>query len=87
MDGLRELDLGGERSFIGAWFLPDLSVCDGILAYFNQSRNQTEGQIGNKGEVNKAIKDSVDVVVTPAQFTDPPIARYLAALQIGRAHV
>jgi hypothetical protein len=77
---MTEVDLGGEKSFIGAWYLPDLSLCDDIVAFFTSNKNQTPGQIGNKGEVNPAIKDSIDVVVTPQQFSEPVITRYLATL-------
>ena len=28
---MREIDLGGERSFIGAWYLSDLAICDEVL--------------------------------------------------------
>ena len=76
-----EVDLGGEKSFIGAWMLPDLAICDGIIAFFKNHKSQAQGQIGNKGEVNKAIKDSLDVYVAPPQFSEPVITKYLATLR------
>jgi prolyl 4-hydroxylase len=78
---MQEVELGGERSFIGAWFLSDLAICDEVIAYFKQRGDKVEGQIGNRGEVNKAIKDSIDIIVTPDRFSDPAIARYLGGLQ------
>lgn len=78
---MQEVELGGERSFIGAWYLSDLTICDEIVAYFRQREDKVEGQIGNQGEVNKAIKDSTDIVVTPDRFSDPAITRYLSGLQ------
>lgn len=76
-----EVDLGGERSFIGAWYLPQPTLADEIIAFFQSRQDKTPGQIGNKGEVNPAIKDSLDVVVPPQQFSEPVIAKYLATLR------
>jgi hypothetical protein len=78
---MNEVDLGGEKSFIGAWYLPDLALCDDIVAFFASNANQAPGQIGNQGEVNPHIKDSRDVVVTPDTFGQAPIVTYLAALR------
>lgn len=76
-----EVDLGGEKSFIAAWYLPDLTLCDEIIAFHQGHKDRKPGQIGNKGEVNTAIKDSLDVVVTPQQFSEPVIVKYLATLR------
>jgi hypothetical protein len=76
-----EIELGGERSFIGAWMLPDMAVCDALIAYFHQRGDKIEGQIGQDRQIDKAIKDSVDVIVTPDQFHHPVLARYLVALR------
>ena len=74
-----EVELGGERSFIGAWFLPELDVCDELIAYFRDSPSKVAGQIG-AGEVNLEVKDSTDLQLGFEQFTDPPVRRYIANL-------
>src|SRR5882757_1371066 len=50
MDALREVDLGGEKSFIGAWYLSNLTVCDELIAYFKQCKGD-HGQIGQQSKV------------------------------------
>jgi len=75
-----EVDLGGEKSFIGAWYLPDLSICDELIAFFNRREDKVAGQTGDRGEVDKAIKDSTDVIIPPQQFSDPVILKYLSNL-------
>lgn len=78
---MQELELGGEKSFIGGWLLPDLSLCDELIKYFHQRGDKIEGQIGHNRAVDKAIKDSIDVIVAPDQFHHPVIARYLVSLR------
>jgi len=78
---MKEIDLGGERSFIGAWILSDLKICDDIVSYFQLKDGKVEGEIGHNREVNKAIKDSLDLIVTPENFSHPIIAKYLVALR------
>jgi hypothetical protein len=77
---VNEVDLGGERSFIGAWYLPDLKVCDEIIAFFKQAEGKEPGQIGHDREINKEIKDSLDYVVEPKEFSHPVIRKYLINL-------
>ena len=78
---MKEVDLGGERSFIGAWYLPDLTICDEVIAYFRQCEDKVDGKIGVGSEVNKAIKESVDVIVPQDRFSDPAMMRYLNGLR------
>ena len=77
---VNEVDLGGERSFIGAWYLPDLKVCDEIIAFFNEVEGKEPGQIGHDREVNTEIKDSLDYIVEPQEFSHPVIRKYLINL-------
>lgn len=78
---MTEVDLGGQRSFIGAWYLPDLDVCDDLIAYFNGSPERVAGQVGD-GQVDTAIKDSLDLQIDGARRTDPPVVRYLDGLRV-----
>ena len=77
---MNEVDLGGQRSFIGAWYLPDLKVCDEIIAFFNQAEGKEPGQIGHDREINTEIKDSLDYIVEPKEFSHPVIRKYLINL-------
>lgn len=76
---MNEVDLGAAASFIGAWYVPEVDVCDELVAYFNGSGGRVQGQVGS-GDVNKEIKDSIDLQLTPDRFSDPPVYRYLNSL-------
>jgi prolyl 4-hydroxylase len=76
-----EIDLGGEKSFIGAWMHPDPDVCEELIRYFRLRGDKIEGQIGHDRAVVKAIKESIDVIVTPDQFVHPVITRYFLGLR------
>ncbi|MBI4265406.1 MAG: 2OG-Fe(II) oxygenase [Acidobacteria bacterium] len=77
---MTEVELGGQKSFIGAWYLEDIDVCDELVAYFNDSPTKVDGQFFD-GRVDKEVKDSVDLQITPDRFTDPPVFRYLDHLR------
>jgi hypothetical protein len=74
-----EVDLGGHLSFIGAWFLDEIDVCDELVAYFRASQSKEAGRFG-AGAVDTEVKDSVDLHLGYGEFGDPPIYRYLTAL-------
>ncbi len=76
---MQEVELGGDRSFIGAWILPQLEVCDDLLAYFHASPRQVPGQIGT-GQVDPTVKDSRDLQITSEHFSNPAVHRYLENL-------
>jgi hypothetical protein len=78
---IMEVELGGEKSFIGAWYLADLRVCDELIEFFKRSDEKVEGQIGHNLEVNKAIKDSLDLILTPPEMSHPTLAKYLYHLR------
>ena len=77
---MKEVDLGGEKSFIGAWYIPDLKVCDELIAYFKSSPGKESGQIGHDRQVNKAIKDSLDLIIEPPEFSHPTLRKYVINL-------
>ena len=85
-DASKEIDLGGEKSFIGAWYLPDLRICDELIAWFNQSGERLPGQIGHRREVNPAIKDSIDLYIEPREFSHPTVQNYLHNLLVVARH-
>lgn len=76
---MTEVPLGGQNSFIGAWYLEELVVCDQLIKYFTESDAKVAGQVGS-GEVNTEIKDSVDLQIGYDRFTDPPVYRYIENL-------
>ena len=73
---MNEVELGARHSFIGAWYVPELEVCDELIAYFNDSPQKVPGQVGG-GQVDPAIKDSTDLQLQHDRFNDPPVYRYL----------
>jgi hypothetical protein len=79
---MQEIQSGGEKSFIGAWFIPDLGICDDLIQFFKDHDDKVEGQVGDSGKVDKALKDSVDVIIPPGNFAEPIVARYLANLNL-----
>jgi prolyl 4-hydroxylase len=98
MDALREVDLGGEKSFIGAWYLSDLTLCDELIAYFKhckgnpgqigrQSRVEP-GQIGHDRKVVPEIKDSLDLISEGQDLAHPVFKKYLYGLnEITRKYI
>ena len=76
---MKEVELGGEKSFIGAWYVPDLNLCDEIILFFKQSGDKRLGVVA-EGVVNKETKDSLDVIASRQNFSHPTIQRYLIAL-------
>ena len=77
---MNEVDLGGEKSFIGAWYLSDLKVCDELIEFFKQSNEKLPGQIGHHHEVKPEIKDSVDLYIEPREFPHPLLQKYFRNL-------
>jgi len=87
MDALREVDLGGEKSFIGAWYLSNLKVCDELIAYFKQSKVEP-GQIGHDRKVLPEIKDSLDLISEGQDLDHPVFKKYLYGLnEITRKYI
>lgn len=76
---MTEVELGGQNSFIGAWYLPEGDVCDELIGYFNSSGNKVVGEVG-AGRVDKDAKDSVDLRIGAESFSEPAVFRYLKNL-------
>ena len=53
---MKEVDLGGEKSFIGAWYIPDLKVCDELIAYFKSSPAESSARQAMTGKSTKPSK-------------------------------
>ena len=80
---LRELSLAAKNSFIGAWFLDDLAVCDGLIDFFNtcEAFERKPGFVGSATgpRLDKRIKDSVDLLVN-VTMKDARLRRYIDGL-------
>ena len=84
---MKDIDLGGEKSFIGAWYMPNLAVCDEVMLFFKQSKGKVQGIIG-EGIVDKEVKDSLDLIVSRKDFSHPTMQKYLIDLmQVVQAYV
>jgi 2OG-Fe(II) oxygenase superfamily len=79
----RKLELAAERSFIGAWYLDNLAVCDDLIQLFHASPNKSAGVITNRQgelEVRADAKESIDLALPP-NAPEPALRRYIAELQ------
>jgi len=60
-----EYIIDAEKSFIGAWFFEDQSLCDDLIYHFEQSPNKVTGKIHRSSDkfpkVDKSEKDSIDL--------------------------
>ena len=55
-------------NFIESFYLNDLSICDGIIDYYNKSSNKTPGIIGNG--FDSTYKKSLDISVHPRELLE-----------------
>ena len=70
-------------SFIGGWFI-NKTVCDDLVKYFKDTPNKfkSKGYVFNYGKnmINKKVKDSLDLPISPKQLS-PPFKNYRDKLQ------
>jgi len=80
---LRELALPARDSFIGAWFLEDLCICDGMLDFFAtcDAFERGPGLVGSSAgpRLDKKVKDSLDLHVD-VNMKDARLRRYIDGL-------
>ena len=77
---IQEVELGGEKSFIGAWYIRNLAICDELIQYFKHSKDTEPGQIGHDRKVVPEIKDSIDLITDGRDLAQPVFKKYLYAL-------
>jgi prolyl 4-hydroxylase len=75
---LKKFDVPASRSFIGAWYLEDLSLCDRLIDLHKSTPDKEPGRIGEK-YIKPEKKDSTDAYFGP-DTTEPAIHAYVAAL-------
>ena len=66
-------------NFIEEYFLEDITLCDKLIDYFENSEEKHPGITGHQ-RVIKEIKDSTDVTIFPENFSD--IREYFNQLDI-----
>jgi prolyl 4-hydroxylase len=68
---IQEYSIISDNSFIGAWFLDDLSICDDLINFFESSEEKIPGivfdQDKRQDSVIKDVKDSTDIRLRPNQ--------------------
>jgi hypothetical protein len=75
----KELFIPSEKSFIGAWMIDDLSLCDDLIFYFENSSNKYPGVVYRQQvEIDRSEKDSIDV---PLKLDEAISKRYIGELQ------
>jgi len=54
--------IDAEKSFIGAYFLEDMSLCDDLIFHFEQDKTKFAGEVqrGKDTKIDKEEKDSTD---------------------------
>ena len=70
------------ESYIGGYYI-DNKICDSIVEYFKTNKDKSyEGFFVKRGKnlVDKKIKDSIDIGISPTNY-DSPLAEYRNALQ------
>jgi hypothetical protein len=81
---MKEVDLGGVGSFIGAWLIGDTAVCDALIEYYRTSGRGTPGlsyDVAGNRRVDKSYKESTDCPILPVHHQDAPVARYFEQLR------
>jgi 2OG-Fe(II) oxygenase superfamily len=80
---LKEHVLPATSSFIGAWFLEELTVCDGMLEFFTtcEAFERAPGVVGSMTgpRLDKKVKDSIDLHVD-VNMKDARLRRYIDGL-------
>jgi len=78
---MKEVFLGTNNSFIGAWYLEDSTICDDLIKFFEESEQfQEPGRVvyESGSQVNKSVKNSIDIGLAPGfEVAD----RYVVELQ------
>ncbi|KZR66178.1 MULTISPECIES: 2OG-Fe(II) oxygenase [Prochlorococcus] len=57
-------------SFMGAWMLPDPSICEELVSYFEQRPGQQRPGTSGLGKNNTEVKDSMDMSISPAVIAE-----------------
>ena len=71
------------NDFIYEWTIQDMNLCDDLITYHKEHNEyKMEGLAGKGVEVDKKIKDSIDVPFWPGS-SNPTIKKYFQELQIG----
>ena len=81
------LDLNSNTfpNFVGAWSMPENSVCDQIVDFFESNKQlQKPGKVSS-GAVNTNVKKSTDIKIEPKYLNNPgyePFIKYFEELHL-----
>ncbi len=79
------LNTPDQPCFIGAWYLPQISICDQVVAAFHSDllfKDEGRSGVGKYSAVQKHIKDSIDAELSGRpDIADDFIANLLAVFQ------
>lgn len=77
-----KVELAAERSFIGAWYLDDLAVCDQLIRLFQAAPHKAPGAIFDPSgkKIVNTDKESVDMSFPP-NSPESAFRAYIAGLQ------
>jgi hypothetical protein len=67
---LTEYNIEADKSFIGAWFIADIDLCDRLIDYFESSKDKAPGVMTTgvgRPAVIPSIKDSIDLILDPSE--------------------
>lgn len=75
----KALEIIAENSFIGAWFLEDLTICDDLIEYFENCPHRYTGYVfrGGQSIIDPSHKDSEDLT---CDFNEHITQRYINQL-------
>jgi len=65
-----EVEAGKHPHFIGAWFLDDLALTEGMIDFFEKHQAMQHPGVTAAG-VNAAIKKSTDITIKPRDLREP----------------
>lgn len=77
---MQELIINTDKSFIGAWFISDISLCNDIIYWFENHNNKYPGHVCNDNTrfVDESYKKSIDMT---CDLTDLISQRYEKEIQ------
>ncbi len=79
----QNVDGSEHPNFISAWTMPDATVCDNLITFFEDNDGSQSPGIAGDGNVTDTIKKSMDMTIDPRDLEDErfaPVARYMEVL-------
>jgi hypothetical protein len=84
---LKPHKINTDNNFISGWYLGDVSLCDELIQFFNESPDKNSGLMTGylgKGNVDTGAKDSMDLNLPPGDLAN----RYILKLnEVARQYI